>query len=271
MMMEALCGDSAPDARRESIDLIKASVASGEADEVAGLRRMMCSPGGDTSAGIRASAELWRYLQVRQLFRLALEGMFDWVTLQLRDRPRTSAWLVAKFMQHAPRRRRYESASEWFRWRSKVSVEPPDLIEQLAEALATRSSEAIVPAVSDALSYCLTACSYGRAIRERDDRLPLAEAHFELSARSAQPATDAIRHVLESWVVAQHVYWAVGRGLADARAGGKRILRLKVVLEERGWALTPGAMPTAPRATGDRLEALHQLLKQCRAFGSAVM
>jgi hypothetical protein len=46
---------------------------------------------------------------------------------------------------------------------------------------------------------------------------------------------------------------------ADARAGGKRILRLKVVLEERGWALTPGAMPTAPRATGDRLEALHQL------------
>ena len=64
-----------------------------------------------------------------------------------------------------------------------------------------------------------------------------------------------VRHLLESWVLAQHVYWSVGRGLADARARGKTILRLKVVLEEGGWTLAPGASFMAPPVpTRDRLQ-----------------
>ena len=45
---------------------------------------------------------------------------------------------------------------------------------------------------------------------------------------------EVLGHVLDSWVFGQHVYWAVGRGLADARARGRTILRLKVTLEEPG-------------------------------------
>jgi len=40
-----------------------------------------------------------------------------------------------------------------------------------------------------------------------------------------------VRHVIESWVLAQHAYWSVGRGLGDARAGGKVLLRLKIILD----------------------------------------
>ena len=75
-------------------------------------------------------------------------------------------------------------------------------------------------------------------------------------AWATAPTKSFMRHVLELWVLAQHVYWSVGRGLADARARGKSILRLKVVLEEAGWTLVPGATRGAPpRPTPDRLQS----------------
>ena len=72
-------------------------------------------------------------------------------------------------------------------------------------------------------------------------------------------------HVFESWIFGQHVYWSVGRGLADARGRGKTILRLKVTLEENGWTLAPGANVAdrnAPQATGDRLETALTLIRE---------
>jgi len=76
-------------------------------------------------------------------------------------------------------------------------------------------------------------------------------------------------HVLESWVFGQHVYWSLGRGLADARARDKTILRLKVILEESGWTLAPGVAANqrnAPSATPDRLETMISLLREAGAI-----
>lgn len=266
MMREALRGATAPAERRAVIDLIEASSVAGEPNDVDELRRLMCDSEDYADPRLRASAELWRYLQVRQLFRLALEGIFDWLTLELRDGPRSSGRLVEAFMRNAPRRSRHDTATEWFRWRSRIVPQPPVLAARLSDALATRDPRKIVPAASDAISFSLTECTYSPAANERPDRLPLARAQRELDARGAGPASDCIRHILEKWVLAQHVYWAVGRGLSDARAGGKTILRLKVVLDERGWQLTPHAKFGPPRLTGDRLAALNQLLEQSRAF-----
>jgi len=76
--------------------------------------------------------------------------------------------------------------------------------------------------------------------------------------------TSFIRHVLEYWVLAQHVYWSVGRGLADARARGKTLLRLKIVLEEGGWTLAPGvSRGSLPVPTPDRLETALGLATEC--------
>ena len=56
----------------------------------------------------------------------------------------------------------------------------------------------------------------------------------------------------------------LGRGLADARARGKTILRLKVVLEDGGWTLTPGvASGSLPRPTADRLRTAISLAHEC--------
>jgi hypothetical protein len=75
---------------------------------------------------------------------------------------------------------------------------------------------------------------------------------------------DFVKHILESWIFAQHVYWSVGRGLADARARGKTILRLKVVLEDGGWALAPGvSRGSLPVPTADRLRTALSLAHEC--------
>ena len=73
--------------------------------------------------------------------------------------------------------------------------------------------------------------------------------------------------MLESWVLAQHAYWSVGRGLADARARGKVLLRLRIILDEGGWTLTPGApRGSAPRPTPDRLQTAITLATECGLF-----
>ncbi len=56
-----------------------------------------------------------------------------------------------------------------------------------------------------------------------------------------------------------------GRGLADARNRGKTILRLRIVMDEGGWTLTPGTtrQGNPPEPTPDRLETATNLLVEC--------
>jgi hypothetical protein len=84
--------------------------------------------------------------------------------------------------------------------------------------------------------------------------LPVVRAQQELSVRADGTVDEFLRHVFESWILAQHVYWSVGRGLADARAGGKTLLRLRVILDEGGWTLARGALRSPPVPTADRLQ-----------------
>jgi hypothetical protein len=73
-------------------------------------------------------------------------------------------------------------------------------------------------------------------------------------------------HVLDSWVIGQHVFWSVNRGMGDARAGRRMILRLRIALEEGGWTLTPGSAMPIPNATPDRLETALSLLREAEAI-----
>jgi hypothetical protein len=95
----------------------------------------------------------------------------------------------------------------------------------------------------------------------------LSRAREEADARADGTVQEFVRHVLESWVLAQHAYWSVGRGLADARARGKILLRLRIILDEGGWTLTPGApRGSAPRPTPDRLQTAITLATECGLF-----
>ena len=81
---------------------------------------------------------------------------------------------------------------------------------------------------------------------------------------SLSPAAFMAR-LFEIWIMAQHAYWSVGRGLADARSRGKTILRLRIVMDEGGWTLTPGTtrQGNPPEPTPDRLDTAISLLVEC--------
>jgi hypothetical protein len=127
-------------------------------------------------------------------------------------------------------------------------------MERISQIMDDESQTELASAIADGLAFCIAEAPEQGQTFEWTDRLPLFRARREAEAWGKAPTRSFVRHILETWVLAQHVYWSVGRGLADARARGKTILRLKVVLEEGGWTLAPGVSRGQPLPTRDRLE-----------------
>jgi hypothetical protein len=112
--------------------------------------------------------------------------------------------------------------------------------------------------------FCIAEAPDRAEYFEASERLPLTKARKEFAQWKALTPAEFMTRVLEIWVLAQHAYWCVGRGLADARGRGKTLLRLKVVMDEGGWTLTPGTrLGNPPIATPDRLESAIGLLTEC--------
>jgi hypothetical protein len=93
---------------------------------------------------------------------------------------------------------------------------------------------------------------------------PLLRKLSEAERWRTLPTERFIVKLIEVWVIAQHAYWCVGRGLADARGRGKTLLRLRIVMDEGGWTLTPGTrVGGVPLPTPDRLQTAVSLLQEC--------
>ena len=263
---DALAGTLAPTGRRVAVRLIQEAVArSTEGPDENFVRHLMASaqsPFADDEDLLNA-AEAWRTVQIRQVFRLALEAMLRWLCLQLIDRSATTEVLAREFIARAfdtgtvP-----ESNRAWLESLDASEHNPADYLATLASTL--REEQGVPRAIAEALLFCLSTAAAQPDLRERADRLPLWRARKEFDARGSQPPLVWISHLIEVWVIAQHLYWSVGRGLADARGGGKTILRLRLTMEEGGWTLLPGASPgSRPEATPDRLGTAMSLLQEC--------
>ncbi|MEG8223201.1 hypothetical protein OSJ57_21715, partial [Sphingomonas sp. HH69] len=119
--------------------------------------------------------------------------------------------------------------------------------------------------IASGLHFCLTAGWNEKWDKsEAFDRLPVARAMKEADQWQTLSMRDFIGKFIEVWIIAQHAYWCVGRGLADARGRGKTLLRLRIVMDEGGWTLTPGTQARgAPVPTPDRLQTAISLLQEC--------
>ena len=134
---------------------------------------------------------------------------------------------------------------------------------QLACNMDAPASGDIVPAIGAGLAFCLKEPPPEEIRIERHERLPLSRARAEAQVQKDHSIQEFLRHVFESWVLAQHVYWSVGRGLADARAQVRVLLRLKVILDEGGWTLSPGlSRGRPPVPTADRLHTVVSLAQE---------
>jgi hypothetical protein len=263
VMADMLLGSGAPVTRREGCKLMIAAVGRVRKTEVARVRLTMSGPPSNfvPPPDLANSFEAWRRVQVRQLFRLCLEAMLYWIMWQIEEGPLSTEALVEAFIRQVGRFR-LSNARGWLNAARTSGSGPTTLISRISQAMENEPPTELASAITDSLAFCIAEAPEHGQIFERADRLPLFRARRETEAWSKAATKDFVRHVLESWVLAQHVYWSVGRGLADARARGKTILRLKIVLEEGGWTLAPGASRARPLPTPDRLETALTLAKE---------
>ena len=270
VMAEQLGGDGAPAGRKLSIELMNDAARRVGTLAVEGVRAAMTGPPSEYEPPERLLdvRYKWRLLQVRQLFRLSLETFFFWTMRKLESQERSIEALVEEFLSRVGGRSAAASGSAggWIESLISPAEGPTELMEGIERALGGATVDDLPHSVARGLARALS--EETPDLNQRHERLPLWRARREREAWSDSPVGDFVRHVLESWVLAQHTYWSVGRGLADARAGGRLLLRLRVILEEGGWTLTPGAQTIGrPRPTPDRLGTAITLACECGLIG----
>jgi len=243
-----------------------AAATHASSTEIDLLRRAMAGPPSrfKPATHLLNTREAWRIVQVRQLFRFSLEALFYWTIANLEGKPKSTDALVDLFLDQILSARRNTNARKWLAAALPLAVGPTELIKEIEEALNGSPSPDLPQTIIRGIAFCLAEAPQQENQFERPDRLPLIRARREAVTLEKGSTKDFIRHVFESWVLAQHVYWSVGRGLADARAQGKTLLRLKVVLDEGGWSLAPGvSRGSRPLPTPDRLETIVSLAAEC--------
>ena len=264
VMEEFLIGSVAPVSRRLGGELMLAAARHLGTTDTRRVRAVMTGPPSefDPPEQLLNVRFKWRLLQARQLFRLSLEAFLFWTMRELVGPKRSIDSLVNAFLHRVPSPPSALSAGEWIRSLTSPLDGPTELMNRIERALDDPELDHLPQSIARGLAFSLT--EETPDLKQQRERLPLWRAQGEATARSASPVRDFVRHVLESWVLAQHTYWSVGRGLADARTRGRILLRLRVILDEGGWTLTPGSrMGLAPRPTADRLQTALSLAREC--------
>jgi hypothetical protein len=215
----------------------------------------------------KARPRLGAAFRSASFFRLALEALLYWIVQEIGKGPKPTEALVIDFLAQCKARPERRTAAEWLKSGRLAAAGPVEFMDRIADSLDDPAYGDLASNIATGLAFCIAEVPEQPEAFERADRLPLARARREAKAWSQASTRDFVRHVLESWVLAQHVYWSVGRGLADARARGKTILRLRVALEDGGWNLTSASarvLPQCPRRTG--LKPRSTLQKNASSF-----
>ncbi len=202
----------------------------------------------------------WRRMQVRQVFRLALECFLSWCQFAL-VRPQITAEIAERFIHEIQQPDAELTAIEWTR-NFEFSNDPIDHLEALSDALERKAgfaAEAI-----KAICFCLSEAPDGAKSFERAKRLPVKVGARNFEEWGGNKPIEFVGWVIEKWIFGQHSYWSDVRGLQDARSNGKTNLRLRFFIDEGGWRLAAGFSPGGvPNPTPDRVATAISLLSEC--------
>jgi hypothetical protein len=238
-------------ARRAGFDLLVGCArqdedSAAQSDHEDRIRRAMCGAAEGADAALQ-----WKRAQVRQAFRLALEAMLEWIVLELGSGAVTTEDLSRRFLAACGQEGTI-TADQWLTSLLPKDTCPVAALRDIKGATGPRAGLEL--AIARTLAVALYVDSALQDQSAREDRLPLSSAASDFAIRRDGPANEFLSMAIERWIFSQHTYWSVGRGLADARAGAKTILRLRIVLESDGWAVTGGRGSRGmPRPTPDRL------------------
>jgi hypothetical protein len=263
--------EGAPSARQSGIKLVQAvfSLLNESEPTLDKVRAQMATSElwrFDTE--LHEAASSWQRLQFRQLFRLSLESLLSWIVeflsfgdartedisaqfvARLRQNGQAGEMDVASFTAMVGKGR--NPAIELAKLESSIRENPEESITSLEDAIASGLFSSLIDGPRSS------------PIHEQSDRLPMSRAIKEFDNWHQLPLNEFFSNVIEHWILAPHAYWSVSRGLADARAHGKRILRLRIVMGDDGWTLArPDSGGVRPNPTPDRLETVISLLREC--------
>jgi hypothetical protein len=204
------------------------------------------------------TALLWRALMARQLLRLSLESLLNWVLAQCAV-PATTDGLAGRLFS-ALGRPNHRNVSDWLSsstWNSDIAdpiTNPVELMERLEDERQSKHPELAMDGVKAALAIARAAPNRD-SYKGQTDRLPLDRLLERVDHMADVPFEEGLEILLSEWLIGQHIYWAVGRSGDDTQ-------RLRLTLEEGGW-LSFYADPGNARATEYRIATLLRLMDDC--------
>lgn len=197
---------------------------------------------------------VWRAIQTRQLFRLALEVLLFWVLRSLKGRPKTLAELTGELLAEAS----LVGEDRFGSWWATCAAEDSNPVRRLNDIVGQRRGTELAAAALTGLRDAIAAAAAsGSAVLNGGprDRLPLATAIARSRELIELSSREALETILSEWVIGLHAYWAIGRNGDDTQ-------RLRLMLEEGGWSALVRE-PSFPRPTPDRLSAALSLMADC--------
>jgi hypothetical protein len=258
----------APTMRQNGVRLVQAVFArhSGTDLSVSTVREEMGAPScWQAEAELYDASLKWERLQFRQLFRLSLECLLSWIVEYLEFGDATTDEIASEFVAQVGDGREGKAAD--FADQIGVGHNPAKELSALVDSLREIAGEDKIPLevlIARGLFVALQEGPRESVIHEQLDRLPLERAIKEFEDWQDLELRSFFSNVIEHWILAPHAYWSVSRGLADARADGKQILRLRVVMGDAGWTLArPDSGAIWPNPTPDRLETVISMLREC--------
>jgi hypothetical protein len=105
-----LGGKEAPVKRQHGIRLLKTAIERIGVPGDSAVRKAMCDCGeAHDNSQLLESTAVWRGIQARQLFRLTLEALLYWATVEVSDRPSTVERMASRFLDGTPSESKVEA------------------------------------------------------------------------------------------------------------------------------------------------------------------
>ncbi|MDR7155692.1 hypothetical protein J2W40_002528 [Sphingobium xenophagum] len=256
--------------------LLRGGSASGRVDMIALVRKILqeaddpllvdeirtLAARSDQSWSTLPIARLWRALQARQLMRISLEGLLNWVLTQASDGPVSLQEMVGE-LHAALNVRRGATLDQWLAKdirssaRIKATLSPVSLLDDIDGADQSDHPDLCAAGLRAAVAICREMGEEPDLFGGQPDRLPLERLSKRLKGAGQISMRDACELMISELLIGQHVYWAIGRSGDDTQ-------RLRIVLDEGGWIALQGAGHANP--TADRLDTLLRLAADCGLF-----
>ena len=254
----ALLGRDAQSPRAATLSMLQRLLAwGGRPMDVSSLRTLAASA--DSPLAAEPTSRLWRALQARQLLRVSLEGLLNWLLAQATPGP-TDLETIADALREAIGADGGTSLAEWLNLPSAspggedAVRSPVTMIEAIEATSQSQNAAACAIGLRTAIAICRAMPADSELFGGQSERLPLERLSRRFEAAAALSMRDACELIVSELLIGQHVSWAAARSGDDTQ-------RLRIVLEEGGWVALQGAGQA--NATPDRLFTLLELAADC--------